>query len=129
MQLRLSGTNVRPPPRQFGRNAERNTRRRRRHQPWPAEFGLQCSGRLVQQQTEGVDVLGFLLLQRRQLRANAFDLRRSILDIEAVLQAALLPFLHELKDVAANLQIVVRDPDLRLDAAQLDIVAREFREA
>jgi hypothetical protein len=41
----------------------------------------------------------------------------------------LLPFLHELKDVAANLQIVVRDPDLRLDAAQLDIVAREFREA
>jgi hypothetical protein len=44
------------------------------------------------------------------------------------LQAALLPFLHELKDVAANLQIVVRDLDLRLDAAQLDVVAREFGE-
>jgi hypothetical protein len=89
---------------------------------------LQCSGRLVQQQAEGVDGLGFLLLQRRQLGADAFDLRCGILDVEAVLQTALLPLLHELKDVATHLQIVVRDLDLRLDAAQLDVVACEFCE-
>src|SRR5450631_917768 len=91
MQLRLSRTNVRPATRQFRRNAERNSRGRRRHQPRPAEFGLQRPGRLTKQQTEGVDVLGFLLLQRRQLRANAFDLRRGILDVEAILQTTLLP--------------------------------------
>jgi hypothetical protein len=71
----------------------------------------------------------FGILCHRKLCANAFDLRRGILDVEAVLQAALLAFLHELKDIAVNLQIVVCDFDLCLDAAQLDVVARELGEA
>ena len=94
-----------------------------------AKLRLQRAGRLVQQQAERVDVLGFLLFQRRYLGADALDLGGRVLDIQAILQAALLAFLRKPEHVAINLEIVIGDPDLGLDAAQLDVVARQFREA
>ena len=67
--------------------------------------------------------------QRRYLGADALDLGGRVLDVEAILQAALLAFLREPKHVAIDLEIVVGDPDLGLHAAQLDVVARQFGEA
>ena len=43
--------------------------------------------------------------------------------------AVLLSLLRDLEDVAINLQIVIGDPDLGLNTAQLDVVARQFSEA
>ena len=92
------------------------------------EFRLQRAGRLVQQQAQRVDVLGFLLLECRDLGADALDLGGRVLDVEAILQAALCAFLRKPEHVAIDLEIVIGDPDLGLDAAQLDVVAREFRQ-
>ncbi len=68
------------------------------------------------------------MFERRYLGADALDLGGRVLDIEAILQAALLAFLRKPKHVAIDLEIVIGDPDLGLDAAQLDVVARQFRQ-
>ena len=102
---------------------------RQRDGSWAAKHGPQCARWLIQQQAERIDVLRLLLFQRGDLGADAFDLCGGILDIEAVLHAALLSLLRDLEDVAINLQIVVRNPDLGLDTAQLNVIARQFGEA
>ena len=126
VQLILGGADVRTPPREFGGNAERDARRAGARQGAHTKLGLERSRRLIQEQAERVDVLGFLLLQLRNLGADRFDLGGGVLDIETVLHPVLLALLYQPKNIAIDLQIVVSDPDLGLHAAQLDIVAGKF---
>ena len=72
--------------------------------------------------------MGFLLLERGYLGADTFDLSRRVLDVQAILQAALLAFLRKPEHVAIDLEVIIGDLDLGLDAAQLDVVARQFRQ-
>jgi len=61
---------------------------------------------------EGIDVFGFLLLPVGILRADAFDLRRGILDVEAFFWQTRCAVPAELEGCAAIFIIVIRDLDL-----------------
>jgi len=56
-------------------------------------------------------------------------LSRRVLDIDAGAHPLDGALLRTCLDVLGDLQIVDRNPDLHLDTAQLDVVARQFREA
>src|SRR5712672_2946654 len=76
-----------------------------------------------------ISARSFLLLQRRKLRADILDLSCRVLDIDAGAYPLDGALLRTCQDVLGDLQIVDSDPDLHLDTAQLDVVARQFREA
>src|SRR5712672_4580105 len=65
----------------------------------------------------------------RKLRADILDLGRRVLDVDAGAHPLGGALLRTCQDVLGDLQIVDSDPDLHLDTAQLDVVARQFREA
>ena len=70
--------------------------------------------------------MSFLRHQARKLRANAFRLRGGVFGVEGGSHALPLPFLGQMLDVLADAQVFIGDSDLRLHAAKLDVIAREF---
>ena len=129
MQLRLRCADIGPAPGELGRNAERDPPRRRGHRFGAGEFATEGARRLRQQQAQGINQLRFLLFQCGDLGANGFHLRGRILDIEPGDETFLLPLLSERQNIPVDLQIFFCDLQLRLGAAQLYVIARDFREA
>src|SRR6185437_6268886 len=113
---------------EFGWHADRHARRHWRDRTRRIELGPQRVWLLPEQQGDRLDLLRLLLLQRRQLCRRRPQLRGGVGDVEVRTEASRGPFAGELHTLLLHLHVLVRDVDLPLHAAQLDVVAGDLGE-
>ena len=125
MQPRLGGADVGTAPCQFRREAEEARRRPQRallrgpSSPSSAPGGSSSRKAIAFEYCD-------LPSAASECARDAFDLRGRALRVEAGGDALPLPLLRDFLDIASDRQILVGDGDLRLRAAQLNVIAREF---
>ena len=128
VQARFGTTDVGAALGQFGRQADRHAARRTRNRPRRAEFGEQAAGAGTDQVAEGVDQVRLVLFHLGQacLHAGHLGQRLGYLEVggDAVGQARA----GEFQAAQCGLEVVADDRRTVLFAAQLDIVARGFRQ-
>ena len=126
VQIGFGVADVRPAAGEFAGDAHRHARRHWRQATRCCQGRQALTGRLAEQQRDGVDQPALLFLQARQLRLDGGELGRGIGDIEIGGQAAAGAFLGQPAVLPGDLQILPHDADLALHAAQSEVVARQF---
>ena len=124
--LVFDGPHVGPLAKRLGGNAQRQVGGRQRHRADLGQHRRQGGGRLTGQHGKRMAGLVDRGLQCGQLRARLLGSGTRLLGFERRDQSGLEAPLRDLQDLQLALEVVVRDREARLGAAQRDVAERDL---